>query len=324
MSDQYQWWRDALAGKNPPVHADHPQSGFFKMRTIKDGPWVPVAIWTDKDVRYCLVGNQQRDAASVWTSCAGRPVPEAAAKTAFRTGQWPGDAPPVTDQQAGSNNPPSDVTELIPLEIDAADEWLSAVKTITTQVDSDIASNKVANLRKLKKDAEVAHEKEKAPHLAAGRAVDKKYNPKIEDAGNAVKRLLAAVTVFQNAEKARLQKIADEAARVENEKRMAEYKRQQDEAAEIAAAKFEEPPKPVAAPDLVTPETVKIKSGGASGKVVGLRKVKFAVIEDYDKALIALKGHKELKELVQKQAHRACKAGVPLDGVKFDEREEAA
>jgi hypothetical protein len=326
MTDQYQWWRDALGGKNPPIHDGEPHSGYFKRRLVKGGPWVPAAIWDADGRKVCRVGTETRDAYDEWTWLAKHPVKQADAKVAFETGAWPGDDTPVATAQIGGNNPPSEITDLIPLEISNADAWLATVKTIATQEQSDIASNKVATLRGLKKKAETAHETEKAPHLKAGRDVDAKYNPKIKDAEDALKRLLAAVTVFQNAEKARLQAIADEAARIENAKRQAEFERQRDIAAKAAidAKANELPPPPVAAPVFVAPEPVKIKSGGAIGKTVGLRKVKFAVVEDIEKALLALKGHKDMIDMVQTLANRACKAGVPLAGVRFDEREEAA
>lgn len=326
MSDQFHWWREAITGNNPPIHDGEPHSGYFKRRLVKGGPWVPAAIWDADGRKVCRVGSETRDAYDEWTWLAKNPVKQADAKMAFETGSWPGDDTPVASQLVGSNNPPSDITDLIPMEIGNADAWLKQVKTISTQVDADIAANKVATLRGLKKQADAAHETEKAPHLTAGRAVDAKYNPKIKDAEDAVKRLLAAVTVFQNAEKVRLLAIAADAARIENEKRAAEYKRQQEEAAKAAAeAKANEPPPPpIAAPVFVAPEPIKIKSGGAVGKTVGLRKVKFAVVEDIEKALLALKGHKDMIEMVQTLANRACKASVPLDGVRFDEREEAA
>lgn len=330
MSDEFQWWRDALAGKHADIHADYPQSGYFRKRAEKGGPWLPVAIWTHKDTgkQVCRVAGAMVNPVDVWTWVADKPVTKESAMAAFKTGAWPGDAPPVASHAIGANNPPHDVVDLIPIEIGAADEWLGQVGTITTQVDSDIASNKVANLRKLKAEADAAHEKEKAPHLAASRAVDARYNPKIKDAAEAVKRLLAAVTVFQNAESARVKKEADARAakeRAEYEAKVAAQRKAAEiEAARnsvpveevIAASPLPPPPAPVAAP--------KIKSGGALGKSVSLRTIKVATITDYDKALVSLKDHPELRELVQKLCDRACKAGVPLAGVEYSTRQEAA
>lgn len=43
---EYDWFKAALAGKNPPVHDGVVQSGRFRKK-MKDGPAVAVAIWRD-------------------------------------------------------------------------------------------------------------------------------------------------------------------------------------------------------------------------------------------------------------------------------------
>lgn len=329
MKDEFHFWREALAGNKPPISADHPQAGYYRKRASKDGPWLPVAIWTHKETgkQVARVAGEMVEPADVWTWVADKPVAKDAAQQAFKTGAWPGDALPVSAGM-GDNNPPSEPIELIPLEIASADEWLSSVGTIVTQVYSDIASNKVGNLRDLKKKAEAQHKAEKEPHLEAGRLVDKKYKPKIDDADAAVKRLLAAITVFQNAEAARLRKEAEAKAakeRAEYEAKLAEQRK----AAEAEAAKNKTPIEEVIEampppPPPAAPVVQRVKSGGALGKSVSLRTVKVATISDYDKALVALKDHPEMRELVQRLADRACKAGVPLAGVEYSTTQVAA
>lgn len=324
MSDEFQYWREALAGNKMAISADHPQSGYYRKRLSKDGPWLPVAIWTREGKQVARVAGDMVDPLSVWTWVADKPVAKADALQAFKDGTWPGDAAPVS---MGDNNPPTEPVELIPLEIEAASEWLSKVKTITTQTDADIASNRVANLRDLKKKAEAQHKSEKEPHLAAGRAVDAKYKPKIDDADAAVKKLLSAITVFQNAERARLQKIADEKAakeRAEWEKQQAELRAKAEAEAAANKTPLDEILERQPAPPPPKAEPVKVKSGGASGKAVSLRTVKVATIADFDKALLALKDHPEIRDLVQKLADRACKAGVPLAGVEYSTQQVAA
>ena len=72
------------------------------------------------------------------------------------------------------------------------------------------------------------------------------------------------------------------------------------------------------------PKVAPVRTGGATGRVITQRKVKVATITDYDKALGALKDHPDMKALVQQLADRACKAGVPLAGVTYSEKMEAA
>ena len=330
MGDEFHYWREALAGNKMAISADHPQSGYYRKRAGKGGPWLPVAIWTKKDSgeQVARVAGEMVDPLDVWTWVADEPVSKAAAQQAFKDFSWPGDAPPVTAPPMGDNNPPSEPVELIPLEVAAADAFLQKAGTIKTQVDADTASNKVTNLRDLKRKAEATHKAEKEPHLAAGRAVDAKYKPKIDDADNAVKRLLSAITVFQNAERARLQKIADEKAaqeRAEWEKQQSALRAKAEAGAVTKQTTLEEildatpappPPKPA--------EQVKVQAGGALGKKVSLRTVKVATVTDFDKALVALKNHPELRDLVQKLANLACKAGVPLAGVEYSTQQVAA
>jgi hypothetical protein len=91
MRDEFQHWRDALAGRPVEIHADVPQPGYYKVRAGKDGPWLPVAIWRKDGAVVCRVGGETRDPAEVWTWAAKHPVAKDAAKQAFATGQWPGD-----------------------------------------------------------------------------------------------------------------------------------------------------------------------------------------------------------------------------------------
>lgn len=328
MADVFSWWRSALEGSTDPINANEPQCGYYRKRDGKGGPWLPVAIWMHAEQgMVCRVAGDMVQPDDVWTWVAKNPVRKEDAQIAFKTGAWPGDAPPVTASM-GDNNPPTEPVELIPLEIEAATEWLGKVKAITTQEHADIASNRVSNLRDLKRKAEAAHKFEKEPHLIAGRAVDAKFKPSIESADTAVKVLLGAITVYQNAEAERQRKIAAERAAKER----AEWEAQQAvarKAAELEAASkqvtLEEileasppPPPPKAA------ELVKVKSGGASGKAVSLRTVKVATITNYAAAMMALKDHPEMKALVQTLSDRACKAGLPLAGVEYSTTQVAA
>lgn len=76
----YRWWRAALADPRHPRHESEPQSGWFKMRMVKDGPWIPCRIWVEREVDpatgelmapevlRCEVGGERRNPERVWTS----------------------------------------------------------------------------------------------------------------------------------------------------------------------------------------------------------------------------------------------------------------
>jgi hypothetical protein len=48
--DLFGWWEDAVAGKNPERHEGEPQCGFYRMRMVRGGPWVPVRIYVDRTI----------------------------------------------------------------------------------------------------------------------------------------------------------------------------------------------------------------------------------------------------------------------------------
>jgi len=47
---RWAWWEAAVAGRDPPVHDNEPQAGFFAVRKFHYGQWargpfVPVRVW---------------------------------------------------------------------------------------------------------------------------------------------------------------------------------------------------------------------------------------------------------------------------------------
>lgn len=83
MSDPFAWWRDALAGKSPPVHSD-PECGYFKVRDRRGlnkakapikRPWVVCAIWRDEagELKAELAGTETAPD-RIWPYCAKYPI----------------------------------------------------------------------------------------------------------------------------------------------------------------------------------------------------------------------------------------------------------
>lgn len=85
----FAWWRAALAGEKVPIHHDDPHPGFYMRRLVRNGPFVPVAVFLESDVDsetgellgperlVCDVAGERRDANDQWTWIAGRPISEA-------------------------------------------------------------------------------------------------------------------------------------------------------------------------------------------------------------------------------------------------------
>lgn len=85
--DDREWWRAAIAGDRPAITSE-PRAGFYKRRLVKGGPFVPVAIWFEREldeagdllsdeVVKCTVDGRLADVDSTWSYCAGSPITEA-------------------------------------------------------------------------------------------------------------------------------------------------------------------------------------------------------------------------------------------------------
>jgi hypothetical protein len=318
MTDQWQWWREALAGKTQAIVESEPRSGYFKMRKGKDGPWLPVVIWEKDGALVCRVADDVKDPHDVWTWCAGNPVAKEAAKQAFETGSWPGDVPQIGDNSG---------TLSLPEEIDDATsqalQWLTT-SGVTDKVTADMAANYRARMLDLSKRADKQRETEKRPHDDAAKAVQAKWKPYVDKAADTAVRLRDALSKFLAAEEAKARKAAEEAARIENEKRMAEFRRQQEEAAKAAAtAPKDEPPLPLEAPTFVAPEPVKIQAGGQRGKKASLRTLTKYEISDFDAALAHVKNSPDVRAAVEKVAFAQARAGATVPGVRSYEEKVA-
>lgn len=323
MNDEWSWWREALAGNAPEIHADMPQSGFYKMRDGKDGPWLPVMIRLDHGhvsdtardkVLRCRVGdNSDADPFKIWTYCAGRPISSGDAKIAFETGRFPGEVAVI-----GDNSGDLSLADQIREYTQQALDWLRG-SGITDTKSKDKAANYRAELLRLKKEADTQRESEKRPHLDASRAVDAKFKPMIETAEAAADTLRHALTVYMTAEEAKLraeqqakwamEQKAIEAARAEAEKQRAKMMAD-DPIAAITSPELELPMAPA------IPDPVKVQAGGQRGRKTGLRDVTRYVVTDHSLALAFFAQSDEVKELIGKLAERAGKAGVSVPGVE--------
>lgn len=309
----FEHWQKNLAGEKPEIHENEPQCGFYKMRYPKDGPWLPVAIFMHAEKgMICRVGPQERDPVSVWTWCAKHPVSKDDAKVAFETGRWPGDV------DIGHNSGGVDLVLEIEDACAQALDWL-AKNGIKTKVDADMAANYRATLLALKKRAEETHAKEKAPHLQAGRDVDKKYKPLIDATDKAGATLRIELGKYLAAEEAKARAEAEAARKAEEARVRAEMEKQAIERAKrmqedpIATLTEPMPPLPVMQ---AAPPPVKVTAGGQRGRVTGLKDQTTYEVVDHDKALAFFAQHEDVIELVKSLATKVGKTGVAIPGVE--------
>lgn len=345
MAD-YTYWRQALAGKKPPVHEGDPQPGFYykldgDARLKKDRARLPVAIWqTETGDILTLVGfgagAKLRDSVDMWSWVCQYPVTEEAYRAAFEIGRWADDPPPLVETipqtNSVSENPdrgmgdnlPDDPAERMALELQGEEETTKEflAKPIATQADADKAAVWAKRLTEMSSSAVAKHKDEKEPWLAGGRVVDRKWFD-IRDRATALAAALKAhMTPFLKKQK----EAADAAARVAEEQAV-ELRRRASQVAEAATTEEALDRAEALIQDAVAAEaqaaTPTKVTAGRTGARVSLQTVYVAVIADYDKAYAALKMHQDMKAFVQTLADRACVKKVPLDGVEFKAEDRA-
>lgn len=345
MSDDYQFWREALAGRDVDIIEDRPQPGYYKTRKGKSSPWLPVAIWRKDGELVARVADKMEKPHDIWVWCAKHPVNKDDARHAFANGNtWPGDVPQTPTARVGGIGDNSMAIPL-PEEIDdavaSATEWLSK-----TKIDSDQLADQCANWRsrllQLSKDADAKRVTEKAPHDKAAKAVQEKWKPFIDKAEATAVALRNALTPYLAAKERRLREESDRKAREENARRIAEYERQQREQrdqedarkAQAAAAPATSdaptnaPAEPVVeAPQLpifVAPEPVKVAAGGQRGRKAGLRTITVYETTDYAALLAHVKDHPDVVAVVEKVGKAQAKTGAVVPGITSKQEHVAA
>lgn len=315
----YTYWQNALKGDFGPIHEGDAQLGFFRKRTRRAGPFVPVAIFMHEGQIVALCDGHQVDAAEIWSYVCQHPVAEEWYHTRINTGKWPDESEAVSQSlappPAGHNNPPEDEAEILKGQIDAATAGVAEYAEIGDDETASKAQSLRSRLLELSRDADKKRETEKKPHLEAGKSIDAKFQPLVKAAKAAADTIAKALGEHET-RKAR----AAEAARLE-----AERKRREAEAAARSAeesGKPAPPPPPVTEPEPMPAPTTSIK--GAYGRAASVKVAKVATVTDIDAAFGFLKTHKELVELISALAQRAVNAGYDVPGVTVKEKRKVS
>lgn len=324
----YDYWTAACAAVTnstplPPITDGKPQAGYYKMRQIKGGPWLPVAIFRDAGRLVVLIGDDEaKNSNQAWISCASHPISYEIYQSRIESGAWPGGRsdPGARDAVIGDNAAATETIEhALPREVDAVKAWLEQTAIDTDDL-AEEAGNRVGELRKLKSRATEAHEAEKEPHLKAGREVDARYLPSIKRADAAIKYLLDKINAFADKKIAAARKAAQAEAdrlaaiRAVEEKAVASARaaagRQEggDEGSVPQALTPTAPPPPAMVPP-------KLAFGGAVGSKVSQRAVAVAVIEDIDRCFQHFRDNPLVVECLQKLAQKMIDAKMAVPGV---------
>ncbi|MFO1151175.1 MAG: hypothetical protein U1E62_22590 [Alsobacter sp.] len=215
MTDNLTHWRAALSGAAVPVHENDPQSGYWRVRAWRGGPWLPVAIWRDPDGRLkALKDGMPADAQALWTWCCRHPISYQTYRAVAEEGRpWPEEGPVAGGPGhnagpalAGDDDAPRAVLEraLADLQQRAA-AWLAEVGTLAAQGEADVAANFADAFARLEREAEDARVAEKTPVLAQGRAIDEAWKPLVSAAAAGKRQMKEALAPFLLAEEKRRQ-----------------------------------------------------------------------------------------------------------------------
>ena len=328
VTDDLVLWNRRLRGEDVMIDVETPHAGFYKMRSGRDGPYLPVAIWRKEGELVCRVGTTMRDPIEVWTYCAKNPVTREDAKFAFENGRWP-DMP----EEAPRSNLPDDPFEALKMELEdklaQAEALMAKGDAARTEKECNLARNIQAKILDLKNKADDLHAVEKNPVLEKGREIDDKYRFRAT-AKTVADRLRDFFGAWLKAEEAK--KRAEAQAKFEAERKAAEEVRAKVEAERkkllaedpIAALTSPEPELPEVPR---APEPVKVQAGGGFGRRAGLKTEYVGDIVDYDLALLHFKAHPDVKAVIEKLVKAAVKASKgtsEIPGVKIREDRKVA
>ena len=330
MTDEYSWWRDAVAEKRGvETERGSIRLGYYRRRNEAvafyrdinheggDDPPGPVCCWRSSGGFTPTKFDEMED---LFAYCAPTPVSYSDFQFHQDNGRWPEQLEPIKPLVETALAPEKALEAEIVALREQAEAWVAGIGSIKSQAEADKAANYGEAFAALEKRGVDAHRIEKAPFLRGARTVDAKWNPLRERAAM-LKTWAKTITLpFLQAEKKRI---------VERERALleAERARQRElDAARVHAARIGAPRPPDPGPPLAAPPQ---KAGaGTAGRKVALRTRTVVEISDWHAFLIYLAGQNNLPDdftmAAEKQAKRMVDAGLNPPGITLKEVEVAA
>lgn len=331
--DQFAWYKRALKGQFLDLPKGVVASGYYRGRGGH-----AVGIWRNgAEIVHMDDGLPQRVhseaelAENVWSWINRSPISFALYEQVVAGGAWPEDV--TTEVEAARERIAKEAPRTITEQSDeipgighnsgalahemAADEiaaaaaaftsWLASIGgKITTEEHDAKAEGFRERFLALGKKSDALRIAEKEPHLSAGRAVDKKWQPVIGRADTEKQAIGEKLRPYR-IERERLRKEAEAKAAAERARVAAEHAQKARDAA------FKNAPMPVAPPPAMAAPKPK----------TGLRTVKTLVVTDFAAvvgSIMALaKSPADFVETVETVARRLIGAGIPINGAEIRE-----
>ncbi len=309
--NRWAWWKSALKGNFGPMHEGEPQQGFYRTR-FKGGKWEPVAIWQDEDGKWIAYRNgREVDPGETWNYCRTNPITREAYDRAM-------DGQPFADEDAtvaaqvaaGHNSGDLDEAEEINDQIESALAGLKAYEAVNDDATAAKALSLRNRLNELSNKADKVRTEQKAPHLAAGKAVDEKWQPLVKKAKAGADTVRDAIGAFET------RKLQEQRKR-EREAEQARIAAEQAAREQNGETDVMEAPAPAPAP-VAAPAPIKAAYGkAASVKVSNVVKD----VTDWAALAVYMSNHPDCQDLLRKLAQRALDAGrTNIPGISVEER----
>jgi hypothetical protein len=183
--DAWTFWRKALDNPSAigtyelPLFVDTPEIGFWRYFDKRADRWVPVAFFIsdDADERLCCIADGKEvepiRMGDLWHRCCRHPISYDAYTEAAGGGRFVDEPPPI------GHNLSDDPLEQLGFEFDEAVEIAKELlaSEIANQARADQAAIMAKRLSNIRQKADMEHDREKRPHLEAGRMIDDRWRP---------------------------------------------------------------------------------------------------------------------------------------------------
>lgn len=314
MTDNFEWWQNALKGNRGPIHDGEPQSGFYRQRR-KDKTYEPVAYWKDASGQRCHVNGRETDqqrALEMWPYVSKNPITAESYWQRMDTGTWADN-----DAAAGAApdiDPEQDPVGSLKAEIAAAKAGIDAYK----QIESDEASARAQTLRAtltgLSNKAAFIYESLNRPLLDQQKNIRAIWFPLRDAAADGANALRKAMGAWEDIKR-------ENAKRAENRKIEAFLEGEQWSESQIQEMGQSHRPSSATInriePNTPPPATV-IK--GATGRAASVQIKKVVTAIDLLKAWEQFGGTPEVYNLLVELSQKAVDAGIPVPGATIEEK----
>lgn len=332
MTDQYQYWKAALAGDKPKMFTDDPQPGFYRCGIYEKQPnkarkrigWKPVAIFNAGSILAAVTnGSAETDRDKInelWSYVAGNPISEETYRAVAERGEpWPDShetVPSIPVANSSASFPtPEGATGASPQNVisDQIDECTTQIIKYS-KIESDEQSAKARSLQNrfldLRGEAAKHYESANRPLLKQQKKLRETWFPlqDLADAGSTALRTSMGRWEDQKREAAKL--AAETAERAAREHAEATRK--------AAEANQPAPPPPEPAKSNVPAPSTQIRGGTGRAGNVGTKKVVTAI--DVDAVFKQFRDDPRMVEFLTDMAQRAVKAGLAVLGATVEEK----